>query len=422
MDIVGTTENEGYLQRLKAVECPDATFPAIQPSLVMHRASGSVVFDVRGTAYIDLCAGFGALALGHNPAAHRQVLVSRLYEAESELAPLITHGMGDVYPSAAKVDLISYLIELMPPHLTMAALALTGSQAVEIAVKTAMLATGRSRFIVFGGSYHGLDLGILPLTERADFKAPFRGFLREDKVLSLSFRCTEAELECALSSGDIAGVIVEPVQGRTGCRPAGLPWLQMLRRQCDKHSSMLIYDEVFTGLGRTGRLTFAEHVPCDLLCLGKAFGGGFPISACIGTPAAMTAWPASKGEAIHTGTFFGHPLSCDIARSTLKEIRESDLVGRARDLGLEALSWLKSALGEDPLILDIRGEGLMLAIEFKKDGNGARLMDILRAQGVIALASGSRGESLSITPALNIPRPLLISGLEAVKASVNLLR
>ena len=410
--------NEELLEQLKVVECPDATYPARNPSLVMHRASGSLVYDAEGREYVDLCAGFGALALGHNPEVHRTVLAERLQPAAGTKAPLITHGMGDVYSSVAKVELLKFLPMLMPPALKVAALALTGSQAVELAVKSAMLATARSRFIVFDGSYHGLDIGILPLTERADFRAPFRGFLREDRVVSLPFRCSELELEQALSSGEIAAVLVEPVQGRTGCREAGVDWLRMLRRQCDKSRTLLVYDEVFTGLGRTGQYTFAEYVPCDLLCLGKAFGGGFPISACIGSESVMGAWPSSTGEAIHTGTFFGHPLSCDIALATLRELHEGKWVTRASELGQEALSWLRAELRDEPMVREIRGIGLMLVIELTQPGYGAKLMDILRAKGVIALASGPRGESLSITPSLNIPRVLLMQALVTIKVAM----
>jgi 4-aminobutyrate aminotransferase/(S)-3-amino-2-methylpropionate transaminase len=414
--------NEELLDQLKVVECPDATYPARDPSLVMHRAKGSLVYDVEGREYIDLCAGFGALALGHNPEAHRLVLMERLHASPGTGAPLITHGMGDVYSSAAKVELLSYLPTLMPSTLKVTALALTGSQAVELAIKSAMLATGRSRFIVFGGSYHGLDIGILPLTERADFRAPFRGFLREDRVISLPFRCSAQELDEVLAAGDFAAVLVEPVQGRTGCREAGVEWLGMLRRQCDKYGTLLVYDEVFTGLGRTGQYTFADYVPCDLLCLGKAFGGGFPISACVGTDSVMKAWPSSSGEAIHTGTFFGHPLSCDISLATLRELHDGQWVQKAAELGGEALVWLRTEFKDHSLVREIRGIGLMLVIELVEPGFGAKLMDMLRAKGIIALASGPRGESLSITPALNIPRALLKQALATIKVGLQELK
>lgn len=414
--------NDSWLARLKAVECLDATAPVAQPALVMSRAKGSLIFDVEGREYIDLCAGFGVLSLGHNAPVQARVF-ARHVEA-GDLAPPIVHAMGDVYASDAKVELLERLLNLLPKGLCRAALALTGAQAVELAVKTAMLATKKSGFIVFDGGYHGLDLGLLPLTSRQDFRAPFADFLPRERVATLPFRCDESTLERAFQDlvkqcGGAAAIIVEPIQGRAGVRSAGVEWLKLLRTVADRHGALLIYDEVFTGLGRTGRWTFAEDVPCDLLCLGKALGGGLPLSACVGTRQAMDAWPASTGEALHTGTFFGHPLSCAVASATLQELVESRWPARAKVVGESLLRKLCETLGAHPAVKEIRGEGLMLAIEFKQDGHGALLMDRLRARGIIALVSGERGQTISITPALNIEERHLDRALDQFGAALS---
>ncbi len=410
--------NASLLGRLKRVECPDATYPAQDPVLVMDRASGSFVADAAGRTYIDLCAGFGVMALGHNAGPWREVLQAQLASAEAAGAPYppLVHGMGDVYASRAKVELLDYLVRILPDHLSTASLALTGGQAVEIAVKTAILATKKVGFIAFEGGYHGLDLGILPLTARADFRTPFLGFVPETNVETVPFLASLSQLEDAIAAlrlrvGGVAAMIVEPVQGRAGVRKAPVAWLETLRSVCDRHGILLIFDEIFTGLGRTGRLTIADTVRCDLLCLGKALGGGLPLSACVGTHAAMGAWPASSGEAIHTGTFFGHPLSCAVALRTLQTLIDGDWPRRAAATGAAALELLKDHVAVHPAVRDIRGEGLMLAVEFVQPGAGARAMDLLRQEGVIALASGASGESLSITPALTIPQELLSEAL-----------
>lgn len=410
-----TSTNDQLLKRLKAVECRDATFAAKDPSLVMAKALGSLVYDSEGNEFIDLCAGFGALALGHHPEAQTEVYRSRLGTGPTP----INHAMGDVYPSVAKVELLEALAALLPPELSRIALALTGSQAVEIAVKTAILATKRSGFIAFQGAYHGLDLGILPLTSREDFRAPFKGYAALDVVETLPFPASPAELAAAATrlkdkGLGLAGIIVEPVQGRAGVRPAGKAWLQGLRAFADAESALLIYDEVFAGLGRTGKITQSFEVPADLVCFGKALGGGFPLSACAGTCAAMDAWPESAGEALHTGTFFGHPFTCEMAKATLGAIVSENLTARARETGDKARSWLQTALSAHPNVKEIRGEGLMLGIEFREAGTGARLMDQLRAQGVIALCAGEKGEVLSITPALNISWELLVKALAKI--------
>ncbi len=413
--------NDQWLERLKAVECRDSTYAAKDPCLVMSKGRGSLVYDADGNELIDLCAGFGALALGHNPEAHAAVYQRRL---GNDLPP-IGHGMGDVYPSIAKVEVIEALLELLPEELSRAALALTGAQAVEIAVKTAMLATKRSGFIAFDGGYHGLDLGVLPLTSRANFREPFQDYCAKDRVESLPFLCSEAELEEAVArlqarGAGFAAIIVEPVQGRAGVRQASTAWLETLRAIADRHDALLIYDEVFTGLGRTGQLTFASTVPADLVCFGKALGGGYPLSACVGTGAAMDAWPESVGEALHTGTFFGHPFTCEMAKATLDELASANLAARADHLGNQARLWLTTALGAHPAVKEVRGVGLMIGIEFHEAGFGATMMDKLRGQGVLALASGDRGETLSITPALTIPWDLLVKALAKVAHAVAL--
>jgi 4-aminobutyrate aminotransferase/(S)-3-amino-2-methylpropionate transaminase len=401
--------NDAYIDRLMAVECVDSTFPARSPALVFAAAKGSTIWDVEGKAYLDFCAGFGVLALGHNPPEINAVFASR---CKKEERPPISHGMGDVYPSKAKIELLEYLISLLPAPLSIAALALSGGQAVEIAVKSALLRTKKSGIICFEGSYHGLDLGILPLTSRRDFRAPFVGWQDDHAVRRLPFLCDKAALEHAIKDLEKKGcggaaIIVEPVQGRAGVKPAGNEWLSLLREVCDEHGMLLIYDEIFTGLGRTGRVTFSKEVPCDLLCLGKALGGGLPLSACVGTADAMSGWPKSRGEAIHTGTFFGHPLACETGLACLQAIVKNDLVRRSRELGLLGLEQIKTALQKTPAlqarVAAVRGFGLMTAVEFKEAGLGAKVMDLLRAKGVIALASGTRGESIAFTPALNIP-------------------
>lgn len=406
-------QNERWLDRLKSIECADATYPAREPALVFSKARGSLIYDIEGREYIDLCAGFGVAALGHNPPEILGVYHDRLGDC-----PAIVHGMGDVYPSRAKVELIETLVGVMPPWLATVSLSLTGGQAVETALKSAILATGQSGFIAFEGAYHGVDLGVLPVTSRPDFSRPFLGWQREDSVIRLPFGAPESLVTNAIrslkqSNSGFAGIIVEPIQGRAGGRLPPSGWLKMLRTVCDSHQGLLIYDEVFTGLGRTGRMTFAFDNPCDLLCLGKALGGGLPLSACVGSTKAMAGWPQSTGEAMHTGTFFGHPMTCEVATLTLSAIVAQDLPGRSSRLGLAVRDRLCRSLGAQ--VVEVRGDGLMIAIELSRPGQGVKAMDRLRQLGVIALASGDQGRCLQITPALNIPEDLLELALSQVE-------
>ena len=422
--------NQKHLQQLATVECQDTTFPFKNPALVFDRAQGSYIWDVEGHRYLDLCAGFGALPLGH---AHTSVL--RVFAAfqsphskkrdsytRDQAYPMIM-GLGDLYPSYLKIEFLMLLKSFLPDHLSKGSLGLSGSHAVEIALKTAQLATKKSGFICFNGSYHGLDLGILPITSRTAFKAPFKHWIKESNVISLPLNCKldlidNAFLKQIKQGIGTAGLILEPIQGRAGVVMSHNTWLKELRNLTKKYNVPLIFDEVLTGCGRSGRFTFADETPCDLLCLGKAIGGGFPLSACFGTEKMMRSWPKSHGEAIHTGTFFGHPFSCAVGIETLNIMRQEKLVTRSKTLGQKLLTHLRKRFLEVPKIKnikDIRGSGLMLSLEFSKPNMGVKVMNKLRQKSIIALVSGDKGQCISFTPALNIDEDVLFDSIDKLK-------
>jgi 4-aminobutyrate aminotransferase-like enzyme len=205
------------------------------------------------------------------------------------------------------------------------------------------------------------------------------------------------------SAQGFAGVIVEPVQGRGGVLLPTPGWLERLTETVHEGRGLVIFDEIFVGLGRLGQWTAAAKIPADLICLGKTLGGGFPLSACVGTTSAMDAWPLSTGEALHTGTFFGHPLSCEMGRATLLEIKRANLCERSATFGESMRADIRKFCAGSPVVTEVRGRGMMTGIEFSRDGLGVVMMDELRKRGVVALVSGSRGHVLQISPALNIP-------------------
>ncbi len=415
------TKNADYISVLKKWECQDSSYLQADPPLVFKKAKGSTIWDVEGRSYIDLCAGFGVLSLGHNSKVQTEIFQKSIYDND-----LIVHGMGDVYPSADKADLLAYLGELLPSYLQKGALALSGGQAVEIAVKTAQLATGKQGFICFEGSYHGLDLGILPLTSRLDFKEPFEKWIPGQHATELPFGCSLALVEEALKAktaepSGCAAILVEPIQGRAGFRFPPSGWLAGLSQLAACYNVLLIFDEVFTGLGRTGHISFAQEVACDLLCLGKALGGGLPLSACFGRESVMNAWPMNQGEAIHTGTFFGHPLSCRLGKATLEYIVEQRLMDRAISFGLTMRDEMEKSFGSSLYVKEIRGIGLMTCVELREAGMGAKWMDILRAHGVVALANGMQGQGIAITPALTITEHEWSTALAALRKTLPLL-
>nr|MCS5637539.1 aminotransferase class III-fold pyridoxal phosphate-dependent enzyme [Myxococcota bacterium] len=335
----------------------------------------------------------------------------------------LLHGMGDVHPSSVKVALLEALVARFPGGgEARAVLGSSGSDAVEAALKTAQLATGRPGLLAFEGGYHGLALGALDATERRDFRDPFAARLPGATVFARfgEIEDVRKHLEAVEAGGQPVGaVLVEPVQGRGGERIPPRGFLSALRGLCDQRGLLLIVDEIYTGFGRTGRWFACEHegVIPDLLCLGKGLASGMPISACVGRREVMEAWPTSTGEALHTQTFLGHPAGCAAALASMAAIESEGLVERADALGRSALDQLRAGLASCPGVSEVRGLGLMIGIEF---GTGDRARAVAAeslARGVIVLPAGPQGEVLSVTPPLSIDAPALEYALATIIAS-----
>jgi 4-aminobutyrate aminotransferase-like enzyme len=213
-------------------------------------------------------------------------------------------------------------------------------------------------------------------------------------------------------AGAVGAILVEPMQGRGGIRIPQPEFMQGLREIATQHSLVLIADEIFTGFGRTGRTFAVEHsnVVPDLLCVGKALANGFPISACIGTPDVMNAWPDSDGEAIHTSTFLGNPLGCAMGVAALKEFSTKRLAQRAARLGEIWKNRLEKALADHPNVAEIRGAGLMIGIELVKDRASlaaapdlaGRAVTGCLQEGLLLLSGGGQRNVLTLTPPLTI--------------------
>ena len=396
---------------------PDGTWP-----IVWERAKGVHVWDAEGKKYLDLTAAFGVAATGHaNPRVVRA--------GQRQMAKLL-HAMGDVHPHALKAQLARELSRLTferwtrNTRLTHHASRITGKvifnnsgfEAVEAALKTALLATGRPGVIAFEGAYHGLGYGTLNATHRQHFRGPFRSQLREfgnfAKFPSEPAELGELEktLRRILRRDTIGAILVEPIQARGGINIPPTGFLPLLRKLCDKHGALLILDEIYTGFGRTGKWFACEHsgVVPDIICLGKSLTGGFPLSACVGRADVMdAAWPASQGEAIHTSTFLGHPVGCAMALAQITELARLKLCERSAKLGkflLRALARIHALR----ITHHARGVGLMAGLELRRaDGSPAtaeslRVIKAMLHRGFILLPEGEHANVISFTPPLTI--------------------
>jgi 4-aminobutyrate aminotransferase-like enzyme len=404
-------------ERLAAVECPSV--PARrdararesgqeQTPIVYAQGQGVNVIDVDGNRYVDLVAGFGALLLGHLPESVAAAIDRQ--RAQLWLA------LGDVYPSDAKVVLCERLAKLYPQEDARVMLGSSGADAVTAALKTAVLATGRAGVVAFDGGYHGLSYGPLAACGlRPGFREPFAEQLNSHVTFAPypvggdGLVETMAVVTRALARGDVGAVLVEPILGRGGCVVPLPGLLPSLRTACDAVGALLVCDEIWTGLGRSGAwlASVEDGVLPDIVCLGKGLGAGLPISACLGRGQAMAAWVAHGGATIHTASHFGAPLQCAAAMATLNALEQARLPQRARTVGQDWIAGLRErVLGRG--VSDVRGRGLMVGVEL--EGGPKRAIAVTRGlleRGWIVLTGGARGDVLTLTPPLDIDERLL---------------
>ncbi|HXW51911.1 MAG TPA: aspartate aminotransferase family protein [Candidatus Acidoferrales bacterium] len=423
---------------LRRFESRNVTYVDADYPIFLARGAGANVEDVDGNVYVDFSAFFGVAATGHSNA--------RVASAVGAQARQLLHGMGDVYPTENKVALARKLCELTPGNGEKRVIfASTGAEAVEAALKTAVMATGKPGVLCFSSAYHGLGYGALSVTDRDLFRAPFirqLGHFERRAPYAYCYRCpldlqypscASACLDFVRTALDepggenIGAVIVEPMQGRGGEVPAPFGWLRKLRDLCDDRGLLLICDEIFCGFGRTGRWFACEHadiVP-DLICVGKGLSSGFPIAACVGAAEVMDRWPASAGEAIHTSTFLGHPAGCTAALASIEQMQERRLVARVAKLERFVSQRLGRLRKESKgRIGDARGLGLMWGLECV-DSDGApdkpRALSVMKAalaHGLLLLTSGPNGNVLSLTPPLVITVDQLDFGIEVLASAI----
>lgn len=426
---------------LRRYESRNITFIETNGSwpIVWERARGVFVWDTNGRKFLDLSAAFGVAASGHaNP---------RIVGAGREQMNKLLHAMGDVHPHAPKAMLARELSRItferwnrisssprISRHRGKTIFCNSGFEAVEAALKTAMLATGRREIIAFKGAYHGLGYGALNATHRPFFRqrferqlgrfASFVDYPQHESQLGE----IEQSLRREFKRREIGAVLVEPIQGRSGIVIPPLKFLPMLRRLCDEHHALLIVDEIFTGFGRTGRWFACEHsetIP-DVICLGKALTGGFPLSACVGRDDVMdAAWPASSGEAIHTSTFLGHPVGCAMALAQIKEVNEKGLVRRSAEMGRTLLHELSRVKSTRNCHVSFRALGLMAGVEMnlKISGKPATLQAIRVVKkmlhlGFIVLPEGQHSNVISLTPPLIMGTRQLLGAIDALALAI----
>ncbi len=379
------------------------------------KRSGSNVVDSDGNRYVDLTAGFGVAFIGHR---HPEVV-----EAVKRQADRLLHALGDLHPSDVKIQLLEKLCALAPwPH-ARAMLSLSGADAVTAALKTAVMATEKTGVVAFEGSYHGLNYGPLAVSGFAKrFREPFLAQLQPD-VHFAAWPSPDLGAEAALETlpkdwSGIGAVIVEPIQGRAGVRFPPPGFLEALGRACHENDALLIVDEIFTGVGRCGAWwrSVDEGLTPDLICAGKALGGGLPVSACIGREDVMRAWGDPDREAIHTGTFYGDPLGSAAALACLALIERDELAQRAVDRGEAFAAMLRAE--QLAAVTEVRQAGMMLGLQLQGSLEALRVSRALLERGYLVLPAGAEADVIQLAPPVTVTDEQLEGFVASLRAVV----
>lgn len=395
------------------------------------RGEGMYLFDAAGRRYLDFTAGIGVTSTGH---CHPRVV-----EAARRQAGELIHGQYTTVLHPRLVELTDALGRHLPLPLDSVFYASAGAEAVEAAVRLAKHATGRTNVIVFQGSFHGRTAGALAMTTSKTalrsglqplmggvFVAPFPHAHRWgwDPAAAAEFCLSELDnlLATQTAPDETAAMVVEPVQGEGGYVPAPPGFLEGLRERCDSHGILLVFDEIQTGIGRTGRFWGHDHYGArpDVLITAKGLASGFPLSAFAASSEVMARGRlGSQG-----GTYGGNAVACAAAIATLEVVAEEGLVERAAARGEQLLAGLRRVADEQPAIADVRGLGLMVGAEMvdddgRPDGSLAnRVLAEAADRGLLLLACGAHGQVVRFIPALVVDEAQTDEAIEVFSESV----
>lgn len=367
-------------------------------AMKVSHAKGSYIYDVNNKAYLDFVAGVSACTLGHG---HPKV-VAAIKEQLDQYLHVMVYGE---YIQEPAVELAKFLAKNLPNNLEKTYLTNSGTEAIEGALKLAKRATGRSGIVSAKNAYHGNTMGSMSVMGYEERKRAFRPLLPD-----VSFMEFNNEEDLSKITKKTAGVILETIQGGAGFIEPKNHYLEKVRERCDKVGALLILDEIQPGIGRTGKLFGFEHYNCvpDILVTGKGLGGGMPIGAFTASGKLMDLLQ-DKPKLGHITTFGGHPVIAAAALATLKEVTKSDLMAQT----LEKEQLFRKHLAH-PLILDIRGKGLMLAVITPSADIANQVILACQDEGLILFWLLFEPKAIRITPPLTITKEEIIKGCQII--------
>jgi len=358
--------------------------------VTIEKGLGSHVWDTENNEYIDCMGGYGVALVGHR----NERVVNAI---KSQIDKVIT--VHSSFYNKTREEFLQALIDVAPSVLSQVHLNNSGAESIEAAIKFARKFTGKKKMVAMKGSYHGKSMGALSLTFNPKYREPFQPLVEK---VSFSPYGDADELRAVVDK-DTAFVILEPIQGESGIHVPPKGFLQDVRNVCDENNCLLIFDEIQSGLGRTGSMWASEHwntVP-DIMCLAKGIAGGVPMGVTLVRPDILSVM--KKGE--HSSTFGGNPLACAAGTATLQALTQDGLIDNAKNMGQKLLNGLEDLKSKHKIIREIRGKGLMIGVELKFEVKDI-LMDGIK-NGLLLLYSGRN--------ILRFLPPLVISENDVVK-------
>ena len=337
----------------------------------INKGKGIFLYDTLGNKYFDCFSNYGVNILGHN----NERLNNAIYDQLGKLTNL--HGS---FENEIRDRFSKMLVEKSPDNLKSVFYANSGAEAIEAAIKFAILTTGKNGIIAAKMGYHGKTTGALSLTKTLPkYNKPFESILHEAKHMSFN----DADSLKELIDENTAAVFLEPIQGESGIRIPDKEFFINIRKICDEHNILLVIDEIQTGMGRTGKLFAIEHfgIQPDMMCLAKGLAAGLPIGAVLVSEKVSE----SMFGGCHTNTFGGNPLVCRAGIETLNYIEENNILENSREVGNYFIEKLREI--DSPVVREIRGMGLMIAIELKS--RVTRYAKELQDGGIITIPTGS---------------------------------
>ncbi|MEI7848429.1 MAG: aminotransferase class III-fold pyridoxal phosphate-dependent enzyme [Chloroflexota bacterium] len=409
----------------------EQNFPHMSPvwsrifPLEAERAEGSYIFTTDGKKYLDFTSGIGVTNTGH---CHPKVVA-----AIRDQAGLFLHAQANIVVHQPMLQLIEEVRKIVHPSIDGFFFSNSGAEAVEGAIKLARAATGKQAVIVFTGSFHGRTSGAMALTTSktgykgisqllpsgvyvAPFPYAFRLGMTEEQASQYSLSALEELLITQISPADTAAILIEPVLGEGGYVVPPASFMHGLREICDKNNILLIFDEVQSGFGRTGKWFAQEHfsVVPDIMVVAKGIASGMPLSGVFSRMELMKKWPVGS----HGGTYGGNPVAMAAGVATIRAMRDEKMIENAVSRGTELQTGLRKLQEEFPAIGDVRGLGLMVGTEFvdtKNKPDKALVKAVIHSaeeKGLLLLSCGTYDNTIRWIPPLNVSSEQIQSGLQ----------